>query len=156
MRLESVTISGFRCFGPDPLKVPISPGFTESTVAALLGHAQGTMTSRCIHNVGTSLIMTADTVTGYIAALLDGVEFKRRSYAVELRSRNFSPSTPRMRSRPRPSVGSTIRDTRAELRGHNVRNLLPCGCRVTRPCGMVLLGHGLSAIQANTGQLSLR
>ncbi|WP_196259759.1 ATP-dependent nuclease [Pelagibacterium limicola] len=28
MRLESVTISGFRCFGPDPLKVPFSPEVT--------------------------------------------------------------------------------------------------------------------------------
>lgn len=28
MRLESVTLSGFRCFGPDPLKVPISPEVT--------------------------------------------------------------------------------------------------------------------------------
>lgn len=28
MRLESVTLSGFRCFGPDPLKVPLSPEVT--------------------------------------------------------------------------------------------------------------------------------
>ncbi|MFC5423161.1 ATP-dependent endonuclease [Bosea eneae] len=28
MRLESVSISGFRCFGPDPLKVPLSPEVT--------------------------------------------------------------------------------------------------------------------------------
>jgi len=28
LRLESVTLSGFRCFGPDPLKVPISPEVT--------------------------------------------------------------------------------------------------------------------------------
>jgi integrase len=62
-------------------------GFTESTVAALLGHAQGTITSRYIHNVDTSLIMAADTVAGYIAALLDGVAFKRQSYAVDHDSR---------------------------------------------------------------------
>lgn len=28
MLIESVTLSGFRCFGPDPIKVPISPGIT--------------------------------------------------------------------------------------------------------------------------------
>lgn len=33
---------------------------TESTVAALLGHAQGTITSRCIYTVDTALIMAAD------------------------------------------------------------------------------------------------
>ena len=28
MRLESVTLSSFRCFGPDPLRVPLSPEVT--------------------------------------------------------------------------------------------------------------------------------
>ncbi len=28
MRIETVTISGFRCFGPDPITVPISPEIT--------------------------------------------------------------------------------------------------------------------------------
>lgn len=50
-------------------------GFTESTVAALLGHAQGSMTSRYIHSVDTALIMAADTVAGYVQGLLDGVFF---------------------------------------------------------------------------------
>lgn len=62
-------------------------GFTESTVAALLGHAQGTITSRYIHAVDTSLIMAADTVAGYIQALLDGAEFRRRTYATDRPSR---------------------------------------------------------------------
>lgn len=62
-------------------------GFTESTVAALLGHAQGTITSRYIHTVDTALIMAADTITGYIQGLLDGVQFKRASYAVDRQSR---------------------------------------------------------------------
>lgn len=62
-------------------------GFTESTVAALLGHAQGTITSRYIHTVDTALIMAADTVTGYIQGLLDGVQFKRTSYAIDRQSR---------------------------------------------------------------------
>lgn len=62
-------------------------GFTESTVAALLGHAQGTITSRYIHSVDTALIMAADTVAGYIQGLLDGVHFKRTTYAMDRSSR---------------------------------------------------------------------
>jgi integrase len=62
-------------------------GFTESTVAALLGHAQGTITSRYIHTVDTALIMAADAVAGYIQGLLDGVQFKRSSYALDRTSR---------------------------------------------------------------------
>lgn len=62
-------------------------GFTESTVAALLGHAQGTITSRYIHKVDTSLIMAADTVAAYIQGLLSGVEFKRTTYATDRASR---------------------------------------------------------------------
>ena len=58
-------------------------GFTESTVAALLGHAQGTVTSRYIHTVDTALIMAADTISGYIRGLLEGVQFKRATYAVD-------------------------------------------------------------------------
>lgn len=62
-------------------------GFTESTIAALLGHAQGTITSRYIHNVDTALIMAADTVSGYIQGLLDGRQFKRMTYAIDRESR---------------------------------------------------------------------
>jgi integrase len=58
-------------------------GFTESTVAALLGHAQGSITSRYIHTVDTALIMAADTVCGYIQGLLDGVQFRRMTYALD-------------------------------------------------------------------------
>ncbi|WP_420608193.1 hypothetical protein [Novosphingopyxis sp.] len=46
-------------------------------MAALLGHAQGTIASRYIHAVDTSLIMAADIVAGYINALLSGAELKR-------------------------------------------------------------------------------
>lgn len=62
-------------------------GFTESTIAALLGHAQGTITSRYIHTVDTALIMAADTVAGYIQGLLSGVQFKRAAYALDRASR---------------------------------------------------------------------
>ena len=41
-------------------------GFTEVTIAALVGHAKGSVTSKYIHTLGTALIMTADTISGYI------------------------------------------------------------------------------------------
>jgi len=62
-------------------------GFTESTVAALLGHAQGTITSRYIHTADTSLIMAADSVAGYVQGLLDGMVFERVTYATDRASR---------------------------------------------------------------------
>jgi integrase len=62
-------------------------GFTESTIAALLGHAQGSITSRYIHTVDTALIMAADTVAGYIQGLLDGVQFKRMTYVLDREAR---------------------------------------------------------------------
>jgi len=65
-------------------------GFTESTVAALLGHAQGTVTSGYIHHVDTALIMAADTVAGYIQGLLDGVQFRRTTYALNREARAAS------------------------------------------------------------------
>lgn len=62
-------------------------GFTESTVAALLGHAQGTITSRYIHSVDSALIMAADTVSGYVRGLLDGVQFTSMTYAIDREAR---------------------------------------------------------------------
>ena len=62
-------------------------GFTEATIASLMGHSRGTITSRYIHAVDTALIMAADTVAGYIRGLLNGVEFKRSSYALDRTSR---------------------------------------------------------------------
>lgn len=62
-------------------------GFTEITIAALIGHSKGTMTSRYIHTLDTALIMAADTIAGYIQGLLDGVEFKQTAYALDRNSR---------------------------------------------------------------------
>ena len=58
-------------------------GFTESTIAALIGHSRGTVTSKYIHTLDAALIMAADTISGYIEGLLDGVEFKQTSYAFD-------------------------------------------------------------------------
>ena len=62
-------------------------GFTEITIAALLGHAKGTVTSKYVHSLDTALIMAADTVSGYIQGLLDGIEFRHTSYAMDRSSR---------------------------------------------------------------------
>ena len=62
-------------------------GFTEVTIAALMGHAKGTVTSKYIHVLDAALIMAADTLSGYIAALLAGAVFKQRAYSLDRGSR---------------------------------------------------------------------
>lgn len=62
-------------------------GFTESTIAALVGHATGSITSKYIHSLDSVLTMAADTVSGYIQGLLAGVKFKRTAYALDRTAR---------------------------------------------------------------------
>jgi hypothetical protein len=62
-------------------------GFTEVTIAALVGHSKGSVTSKYIHTLDTALIMAADMIAGYIQGLLDGVEFKQTAYALDRDSR---------------------------------------------------------------------
>jgi integrase len=62
-------------------------GFTEVTIAALVGHAKGSVTSKYIHTLDTALIMAADTIAGYIHGLLDGIDFKQTAYALDRDSR---------------------------------------------------------------------
>ncbi len=62
-------------------------GFTEITIAALLGHATGSITSRYVHTLDVALVMAADTVAGYIQALLDGAELSHTHYALDRGSR---------------------------------------------------------------------
>lgn len=62
-------------------------GFTEITIAALVGHAKGSVTSNYIHTIDTALIMAADTIAGYIQGLLDGKAFKQTAYALDRDSR---------------------------------------------------------------------
>ncbi len=62
-------------------------GFTEVTIAALVGHAKGSVTSKYIHMLDTALIMAADTISGYIQGLLEGKEFKQTAYALDRDSR---------------------------------------------------------------------
>jgi integrase len=49
-------------------------GYAEPTIAALLGHATGTTTSRYIHHLDAALIAAADTVCAHIASALEGKE----------------------------------------------------------------------------------
>ncbi len=62
-------------------------GFTEVTIAALVGHAKGSVTSKYIHTLDTALIMAADTISGYVQGLPDGIEFKQIAYAMDRDSR---------------------------------------------------------------------
>ncbi len=61
--------------------------FTEVTIAALVGHSKGSVTSKYIHTLDTALIMAADTISGYIKGLLDGIAFKQTAYALDRDSR---------------------------------------------------------------------
>lgn len=62
-------------------------GFTEITIAALLGHASGSITSRYVHTLDAALVMAADKVSGYIQALLDGAILSHTHYALDRSSR---------------------------------------------------------------------
>lgn len=62
-------------------------GYTEVTIAALVGHAKGSVTSKYIHTLDTALVMAADSIAGYIQGLLDGVEFQQASYTLDRSSR---------------------------------------------------------------------
>ena len=64
-------------------------GFTEVTIAALVGHAKGSVTSKYVHTLDTALIMAADTISGYIQGLLDGIEFKQTAYWIAIRARSL-------------------------------------------------------------------
>ncbi len=62
-------------------------GFTEATIAALVGNAKGSVTSKYIHTLDTALVMAADTVAGYIDGLLGRIKFTQTIYAVDRASR---------------------------------------------------------------------
>ena len=59
----------------------------EVTIAALVGHAKGSVISKYIHMLDMALIMAADTISSYIQGLLDGIEFKQTAYALDRDSR---------------------------------------------------------------------
>jgi integrase len=63
-------------------------GFTEVTIAALVGHAKGSVTGKYIHTLDSTLVIAADTIAGYIAGLLDGAEFVQTAYSLDRPSRS--------------------------------------------------------------------
>jgi len=54
----------------------------------MCGSPKGSVTSKYIHTLDTTLIMAADTISGYIQGLLDGIEFEQTAYALDRDSRN--------------------------------------------------------------------
>lgn len=62
-------------------------GYTEITIAALIGHAKGKMTSKYVHTLDKTLVMAADSIDGYIHGLLNGEEFRHATYALDHASR---------------------------------------------------------------------
>ena len=74
--------------------------FTEITIAALIGHAKGSVTSKYVHTLDSALIMAADTVSGYVKALLEGVEFRRNTYALDRQTRRSAIDDMLLEARP--------------------------------------------------------
>lgn len=70
-------------------------GLTEATIATLVGHSRGTVTSRYIHTVDTALIMATHSIAGYIQGLLDGVAITRTVFALDREpSRSLGQTSP--------------------------------------------------------------
>lgn len=85
-------------------------GFTEVTIAALVGHSKGSVTSKYIHSLDTALIMAADTIAGYIQGLLDGVKFKQTAYALDRDSRKAALARFLLEARGEPEPASDSQD----------------------------------------------
>lgn len=49
-------------------------GFTESTIAAMLGHAAGTVTNRYVHHLDSVLIAAADKVARAVLGMMAEAE----------------------------------------------------------------------------------
>lgn len=62
-------------------------GFTESTIATLLGHATHSITSKYIHSLDSVLVMAADAIAAYVQGLMDGKEFNKTAYSFDRASR---------------------------------------------------------------------
>jgi integrase len=57
-------------------------GYSEPTIAALLGHAVGSVTGRYIHHLDAVLLAAADRVAQNVLSYMTGIE----AQVVELRS----------------------------------------------------------------------
>jgi integrase len=59
-------------------------GFSELTIAALIGHRRSSITSRYTHHADAVLLAAADQVADHIAALLSGCSFAEEAKIVRL------------------------------------------------------------------------
>jgi hypothetical protein len=60
-------------------------GFTEATIAAMLGHSRGTVTSRYLHHVDAALVAAADAVASQISSFIEFGKLNEAEYAAEAR-----------------------------------------------------------------------
>lgn len=60
-------------------------GYTEITIAALISNSKGTMTSKYVHTLDTTLLIAADTVAWYINGLPNGEAFRHTTYSLDER-----------------------------------------------------------------------
>ena len=65
-------------------------GYTEVTIAALMGDSKGSVTSKYIHAMDTVLVMAADNIAGCIQGLMDGLKFKHTAYSFDKETRKSS------------------------------------------------------------------
>ena len=63
--------------------IAVDLGFSELTIAALLGHRKASVTSRYAHHADAVLLQAADAVAGRICELM--MEARERGTLVELR-----------------------------------------------------------------------
>ena len=62
-------------------------GYTEPTIAAMLGHANGTVTGRYIHHLDAALIEAADKVSSLIASTMKGRKISAKIVPLRRRGR---------------------------------------------------------------------
>ena len=59
--------------------VALALGYSELTIAGLLGHRSHSITSRYAHHVDRNLVLAADAVADQIAIYLDGREVSEKT-----------------------------------------------------------------------------
>lgn len=64
-------------------------GFTEATIAAMLGHSRGTVTSRYVHHVDGALVAAADAVASQISSFIRSRRSNEVKNTAEARPNGF-------------------------------------------------------------------
>ncbi len=65
-------------------------GFGELTIASLIGHSRSSVTSKYVHTVDSTLVMAADTVSGYIEGLMNGQKFQNVASTLDRPARKLA------------------------------------------------------------------